>query len=175
MLFTEISRKQAFVTHFSVSMAIFVVLAYLIIVQWYPSFYFTYDGGGRGIMTVFFVDVILGPGLTLLVFKQGKKGLKFDMAMILVFQIIAMSWGVKSVYLSRPSLTVFYNGQFACLTYDDIASKELERLSQNHSSGPLLVILKRPDFVSDHYKFISDAFRSARHTATNRKYCIFNH
>ena len=70
MVFADITRKQAFSTHLLISMAVFVVLAYLIIFHWYPSYYFHIDGGYRGLATIFFVDVVLGPGLTLLVFKS---------------------------------------------------------------------------------------------------------
>ena len=158
MLFSEISRKQAFLTHISISLCIFFILAYLIVFQWYPSFYFEHDGGDRGLLTIFVVDVILGPGLTLLVFKQGKKGLKFDMTMILLFQVVALSWGIKSVYLSRPSATVFYHGQFACLSQDDIAPEVLGRLSKNSSSGPVLALLRRPDTLVKYSDFLNKAY-----------------
>ena len=160
MLFSEVSRKQAFLTHISVSLCIFFILAYLIVFQWYPSFYFEHDGGDRGLLTIFVVDVVLGPGLTLLVFKQGKKGLKFDMVMILIFQVVALSWGIKSVYLSRPSLTVFYHGQFSCLSQDDIAPEVLGRLSKNSSSGPVLAFLRRPDTLVKYSDFIDKAYFS---------------
>lgn len=158
MLFSEISRKQAFSTHISVSLCIFFILAYLIVFQWYPSFYFEHDGGDRGLLTIFVVDVVLGPGLTLLVFKRGKKGLKFDMVMILLFQVVALSWGIKSVYLSRPSVTVFYHGQFACLSQDDVTPEILGRLSQNDSSRPVLAFLRRPDTLIAYDEFLSTAF-----------------
>ena len=158
MLFSEISRKQAFSTHISVSLCIFFILAYLIVFQWYPSFYFEHDGGDRGLLTIFVVDVVLGPGLTLLVFKRGKKGLKFDMVMILLFQVVALSWGIKSVYLSRPSVTVFYHGQFACLSQDDVTPEILGSLSQNDSSGPVLAFLRRPDTLIAYDEFLSTAF-----------------
>ena len=159
MLFSEISRKQAFVTHLSVSLFIFVILTYMIVFQWYPSFYFEHDGGDRGILTIFFVDVILGPGLTLLVFKQGKKGLKFDMVMILLFQMVALSWGINNVYKARPSLTVFYDGKFYCMAQEDIPREEVDRLS-NNEDGPVLAFLRRPDDSKAYFEFLSEAFKS---------------
>lgn len=158
MLFSQVSRQQAFLTHLGFSLSIFFLLAYLIVFEWYPSYYMGLDGGDRGLATIFFVDVVLGPGLTLLVFKQGKKGLKFDMAMILLFQAIALSWGVKSIYLSRPALTVFYDGRFACLTHDDISQKDMNRLSELSKDRPLLAILKKPDTLLAYSRFVSDAF-----------------
>lgn len=158
MLFSEISKKQAFLTHLGVSVVIFIVLAYLIIFQWYPSYYMEIDGGDRGLATIFFVDVVLGPGLTLLVFKQGKKWLKFDMSMILLFQIIALSWGIRSVYLSRPGLTVFYDGRFACVAHDDIKHDVLTRLSNGKASEPVLAFLRRPDTYEAYKDFQKNAY-----------------
>ena len=48
------------------------------------------------LITIFLVDVVLGPGLTLMVFKPGKPGLKFDMAAIVVLQMVALSWREKN-------------------------------------------------------------------------------
>lgn len=158
MLFSEVSRKQAFLTHLSVSSIIFFVLVYLIIYRWYPFFYLELDGGDRGLVTIFVVDVILGPGLTLLVFKPGKKGLKFDMVMILLFQSVALGWGINSVYSSRPAVTVFYDGKFVCITHDDIALSEYDRLSGNTVGYPVLAFLRRPDTFLTYQKFTKDAF-----------------
>lgn len=159
MLFTEISRKQAFLAHLGVSMLIFFVLAYLIVFQWYPSYYFDLDGGDRGLLTIFFVDVVLGPGLTLLVFKQGKKGLKFDVTMILLFQLIALSWGVKSVYTARPALTAFYDGVFSCVAEGEVAADTMSRLVSESSERPLLTFLRRPDVVDEYMNFVGDALK----------------
>ena len=98
MIFTDVTRKQAFLMHLAVSACIFVILSYLILFHWFPEFYFYLDGGDRAIATIFFVDVILGPGLTLLVFKPGKKGLKFDMAIILLMHLSALVWGINNGY-----------------------------------------------------------------------------
>ena len=159
MVFTDITRKQAFLTHLLISLAIFFVLSYLIIFQWYPSYYFHIDGGYRGLATIFFVDVVLGPGLTLLVFKPGKPGLKFDMSAIVILQIIALSWGIKSVYTERSILTVFYDGKFSCMKYSEASDFNLERLQLKDKAPPLLAVLPRPSTHKEYQDMMLEAFR----------------
>jgi len=115
---TNISLKQAFFAHLGISIAIFALLMYFIVFQWYPSYYFHIDGGYRGIVTIFFVDIVLGPGLTLLLFRPKKPGLKFDLMVILITQTVALSWGTWWVFSERPALTVFYDGEFICMNLE---------------------------------------------------------
>ena len=158
MVFADVTRKQAFLTHLSISLVIFFVLLYLIVFEWYPSFYFHIDGGYRGIATIFFVDVVLGPGLTFLVFKPGKPGLKFDMTAIVIFQAIALSWGIKSVYTERPALTVFYDGKFSCMNYSEVKDFDLERLLLEDEQTPLLAVLPRPNTHAEYQEMMLEAF-----------------
>lgn len=159
MVFADVTRKQAFLTHLAISMAVFLLLLYLIIYKWYPSYYFHIDGGYRGIATIFFVDVVLGPGLTLLVFKPGKPRLKFDMSVIVVLQIAALTWGLKSVFFERPALTVFYDGKFSCLNRSEVADFDLERLVLDGKGPPLLAVLPRPDTHDEYQEMMLEAFR----------------
>lgn len=159
MLFSEISRKQAFSTHLGISLCIFFILSYLVLFEWYPSYYLQIDGGYRGLATIFFVDVVLGPGLTLLVFKQGKKGLKFDLTMIVLFQVIALSWGLNSVYTSRPALTVFYDGRFACVPDEEVKAGVVENLGGRETGEPLLAFLRRPDTYDGYLEFSMEPYR----------------
>jgi len=159
MIFADITRKQAFLTHLLISSAIFFVLLYLIIFEWYPSYYFHIDGGYRGIATIFLVDVVLGPGLTLLLFKPGKPGLKFDMTVIVILQAVALSWGIKSVYTERPALTVFYDGKFSCMKYSEVSEFDLERLVLNDETPPLLAVLPRPSTHKEYQDMMLEAVR----------------
>ena len=158
MVFSEVTRKQAFLTHLLVSASVFIIISYLIIYHWFPDFYFFLDGGIRAITTIFFVDVVLGPGLTLLVFKPGKKGLKFDMAVILLLQISALSWGVSSVYSERSGTTVFYHGKFSCIAHDDTNNMNMDVITAGPSGKQRLSFLQRPDTIDDFLEFTKEAF-----------------
>ncbi len=161
MVLTDIRRKQAFLTHLTVSAALFLVLSYLIVFHWYPDFYFFLDGGNRAIATIFFVDVVLGPGLTLLVFKPGKKYLKFDMTMVLLVQLSALVWGVNNVYSERPATAVFYLGKFACISHPDAGDIDMASIEAGPSSKQKLSFLQRPDTVDELLEFTKQAFKNS--------------
>ena len=101
------SRFKAFSIHFAISLIIFLILLYFILIQWYPEPLFSNDGGWRVIRIIIGVDLILGPFLTLIVFKAGKPGLKFDLTMIALIQAVALSWGVWTTYNERPAAIIY--------------------------------------------------------------------
>ena len=158
MRITDISRKQAFLSHLTVSTGIFAVLSYLIVFEWYPSFYFEQDGGMTGMAMIFFVDVILGPGLTLLIFKPNKKNLKLDMSVVLLCQLLALGWGMKSVYEERSAVTVFYLGKFASLTQSYTESVNKEAIAEGKPGHQMLALLRLPDDPAEARLFQNEAF-----------------
>jgi hypothetical protein len=70
MKFTKqllITKLKATGVHLSLSLVVFVYLAYQIFFNWYPQPYFEIDGGWQGMRLVGAVDLILGPLITFLI------------------------------------------------------------------------------------------------------------
>ena len=117
-----LSRWYAFGIHLAISGVIFVGLAYLVLYQWYPGFFFETDGGWEGMRILIGVDLVLGPLLTLIVFRAGKPGLRNDLIMIGIFQAVCLAGGIYVVHSERPIALVYVDGQFNSVTlssYDD--------------------------------------------------------
>jgi len=150
----HISRLQAFFSHLGLSLLILAFFAYLIVHEWYPQPFFEVDGGWHGLRILFFVDIVLGPGLTLLLFKPGKPGLKFDMTMVIVFQIIALSYGMWHVYSSRPSVVVFFDGKYNCLDHRATAGADLDFLRTEKTRGPAYAFLSAPGNLAEYSDFL---------------------
>ncbi|MFM1895819.1 MAG: hypothetical protein RLZZ385_893 [Pseudomonadota bacterium] len=115
------NRWKAFGIHLGISVAVFAALMAVIIYFWFPGILFSIDGGWNGLKIIMGVDVVLGPLLTLIVFKPGKKGLKFDLACIAVVQISCLLAGTWIVHGARPLAVL--------LAYDTVYSlgaKEFE-------------------------------------------------
>ncbi|VAW95352.1 hypothetical protein MNBD_GAMMA21-1458 [hydrothermal vent metagenome] len=106
------SKFKAFAVHLSISLVIFIVLLYLILYEWYPFPYFNTDGGLQGMRLVFFIDMVLGPTLTFVVFRIGKASLKFDLAVIAILQFLALGWGVWTIYHEHPVALVFADDRY---------------------------------------------------------------
>ena len=88
----------------SLSLAVFVYLAYQIYYNWYPQPYFSVDGGWQGIRLVAAVDLVLGPLITFLIFdlSKSRKAILFDLVTIVVIQFGALAYGVYATYGQRP-------------------------------------------------------------------------
>ena len=106
------NRYQAFAVHLLISAVIFVILALIIIYIWYPGFLFWSDGGLEGIRIIAGVDFIIGPILTLLVYRLGKPGLHKDLLLIGLVQFICLVIGTWLVYNERPLAIIYANGSF---------------------------------------------------------------
>jgi len=141
------SRWKAFAIHLSISIVVFLILLTLILTTWYPGILFSVDGGWTGLRIVAGVDIVLGPLLTLVVFKAGKPGLKFDLSCIAIAQVACMAAGMWIVYQERPLALV--------LAYDTIyslAAQEFEDYDKDPAvlqnfpgSSPKLLYVELPE------------------------------
>ena len=76
------SRWQAMLIHLGISAFIGTAVIAALLLIWYPPPQFSAAGVERFIYLLIGVDVVLGPLLTLVVFRVGKPGLKVDLALI---------------------------------------------------------------------------------------------
>lgn len=106
------NRYQAFAIHLFISLIIFILLSIIITYLWYPGFLFNTDGGWDGIRLIASIDFIIGPVLTLLLFKIGKPGLKLDLCIIGLIQLFCLAFGTWTVYQERPVAVIYSNGTF---------------------------------------------------------------
>ena len=107
MKFTKpllITKLKATAVHLSMSVAVFIYLAYQIYYNWYPEPYFSIDGGWQGIRLVGAVDLVLGPVITFLIFdlRKSRKEILFDLLVIVIIQVGALAYGVYTTYNQRP-------------------------------------------------------------------------
>ncbi|MHB1950034.1 MAG: hypothetical protein ACYCQK_01015 [Acidiferrobacteraceae bacterium] len=157
------TRLKGFAVHLSISAIIFFVLLGFILLRWYPPPYFAYDGGWRGIRIVFGVDIVLGPLLTLIVFKPGKRGLWLDLTVIALIQLAALTYGVTTVYQQRTGLVVFFRGAFYTVAGSQIpiTGPDGERLARAAGSRPPYVEVPLPTTRAKRYALFSSVFHGA--------------
>ena len=158
------NRFGAFLTHLGISLLVFLLLAYLVVFVWYPDFFFTTDGGWQGIRIIAAVDLVLGPTLTLVVYKRGKPGLKTDLTLIGLFQGICLFVGTYIVYEERPIIMVYSDGQFFSMAGDAYrdAGVEIPDLSRFPGTGPKWVTLALPEDLDAEYEIRRAALKARR-------------
>jgi hypothetical protein len=142
-----VSRFRAAFYHLSISFVIFIALAYVVLFVWFPDFFFRIDGGWEGMRILIGVDLVLGPLLTLMVFKAGKPGLKFDLTMIGTFQAACLAAGLYVIYSERPIFFIYYEQHFYSSSADTFTRFGVDTPDSKKFSdiSPAYVYVQPPD------------------------------
>lgn len=119
------NRYHAFGWHLLVSAAVGAVLLTLCWFVWYPSPMLMAIGGHEIFLLIVGIDVIVGPLLTLIVFKSGKRSLKFDLAVIASIQIYAMVYGMSSLLEARPAYVASLGDAFHVVQASEVTDENL--------------------------------------------------
>lgn len=119
-------KARASFFHLCISVVIFSLMLFVVISFWYPPPYFTVDGGWVGIRMVAFIDIVLGPLLTFIIYKPGKPGLKMDLTIIGVIQICALLYGIHTLYNYRAVSLVYVLDSFYVRSMDLYQSSGIE-------------------------------------------------
>ena len=140
------TRTRAALIHLAVSALIVGSVLTVVFLAWYPGYLFELSGAIDPVLVMVGVDVTLGPILTFIVFKAGKPGLKFDLAVIFSVQIAALLYGSITLYQERPHFLVFAVDNFVAiparavemdaLRYDELRSKRKTGLVMVHARMP---------------------------------------
>ncbi len=147
MQLSNMTKLSAFLSHLGISFLLFIIILYIIIFHWYPEPFFTSDGGWQGIRIIAAVDLVLGPLLTLIVFKPGKKGLKMDLTIIGIIQVAALSWGIWIVHYERPIAAVYAENLFSTVTANDFKNQGLDgdKLKKYGDTTPVWIYSNLPE------------------------------
>jgi hypothetical protein len=157
-----ITRGRAFLTHLAISSAIVGAACIVIFFVWYPDPYFQAAGAWNVLRVLIGVDVVLGPLLTLIVFKPGKRGLKFDLWFIAIVQLAALVYGLAVIHRERPYFMVFAVDRFFLLAAPDVDAVKLaearaaDRVGDKPLRGPLLVLAQRPTDLAEQQRLIDE-------------------
>lgn len=122
-------RLKFFLSHLSFSFLIALLVIGLVFFIWYPLPLATAVGVTDLFLMLLVIDIILGPLLGLLIYKESKKTLKFDLSVIILIQIAALCYGVFSIEQGRPAWLVFHADHFELVRKNDII---LENIDQAH-------------------------------------------
>jgi hypothetical protein len=131
------SRWRASAIHLVISAAVVAVVLLAMLLLWYPPPYFVLMGGTTLVILIAGCDVVLGPLITSIIFKAGKKGLVFDLGVIAFIQACALTYGLYTMYQARPVFVVFAIDRFEIAAANQIAPAELISARPEYSSMPL--------------------------------------
>jgi len=119
------SRWKAAGLHLVICLIVASIVASVIYFVWYPPPYYKVSGGSSLTLLILSVDVVLGPVLTLAVFRAGKRGLKFDLTVIALLQIAALCYGLSVIAIARPVFVVAVIDRFVPVAANEIEDTDL--------------------------------------------------
>ena len=141
------SKLRAFLIHLSISATVVGAVFAVIFFIWYPDPYFRIAGTATVVRILIGVDVVLGPLLTLILFKSGKRGMAFDLSIIVFIQIAALIYGTNVIFQERPYFVVFVVDRFVIVPKQDINFAQIpnEKLKRKPWRAPIFVYANLPE------------------------------
>ena len=139
-------RLKFFLSHLFISLLIALMVIGLVFFIWYPSPLASAVGVTHIFLMLLAIDMIVGPVLGLLVYKEGKKTLKFDLSVIILIQIAALCYGVFSIEQGRPAWLVYNVDRFELVRKNDLILENIgqaqPQFQQVSWTGPQFVAVK---------------------------------
>ena len=160
-------RLRAAALHLLACIAVVALLSVLVFGAWYPSPMPQLLGVAAILWIVIGVDVVVGPLFTLIVFDRRKPRLKWDLATIFALQLVALAYGVFTVYQGRPGFVVFAKDRFEVISPSDVKPEDWSAAASNPQArldplGPRWVAARQPESASEQSTIILDALSTGR-------------
>jgi hypothetical protein len=143
-------RGAAFLIHLFVSLLAFSTLVAMMLLYWFPGELFFVDGGWEGLKLVAMVDLVLGPALTLILYKPGKPRLVMDLSIIAGIQLAALVYGFYTTHSQRTVAVVYAENYFATVSARDhlAANEQLKALDRSPQQVAGARLLNVPVFMT---------------------------
>jgi hypothetical protein len=122
-------RLKATAAHAAISAVVVGAVGLLVFGLWYPSGYRELAGGGRLLLLIASVDIVLGPLLTLAVFdvRKPKAELLRDVGVIALLQAAALAYGLWTMAVARPVHEVFEVDLFRVVMANEVHTGPLQQ------------------------------------------------
>ena len=129
------NRWKASGIHLLISILVVGSILLALLFTWYPPAIMGISKADKLIYLLAGVDIVIGPLLTLIVFKTGKPSLKFDLSVIALLQICALSFGLYTIWQSRPVFMVAADDRFYLVFANEIDPEALSLAKEKEYSS----------------------------------------
>jgi hypothetical protein len=140
-------RLIAAIYHLTFSGLVAAAAAFLVFYIWYPSPFESISGGFQLFFLVCVVDVIVGPLLTFVIFniEKNKRELIVDLTVVALLQLVALIYGLSTIFNARPVHVVFEYDRFRVVHAFEIETEGVDELNGvvlRPLNGPQLLALR---------------------------------
>lgn len=157
------SKLSAFLIHLAISATVVGTVFVIIFFFWYPYPYFRVSGADDIVRVLIGVDLVLGPALTLVLFKSGKPRLRFDLSVIAIIQLSALIYGTNIIFQERPYYVIFAVDRFVLVPKKDIDVTRIQSETLKHKPwrGPIFAFASLPEDNKEREKLMMDVIGGA--------------
>jgi len=140
------TRARAFRIRLAATALVLLLVVAITRLLWYPGGYFAISGVSRLLLVLAAVVVVLGPGLSTVLYKPGKSGLMFDLIVIACAEIAVFGWALSEIHDRRPVFTVFAVDRFEVVARSEVDLTPLvdARLATRPGHAPRLIYAALP-------------------------------
>ena len=140
-------RRRVLIAHVAFSVLLIIGLFFWVLTRWYPGGLLTRVGGMPILLSVAAITLVVGPLLTLILFRPEKKRtreLALDMALILALQLGVFGYGAWTLSIQRPAYLAFLYDRFFVITPRDVLGNVTAEVKAvpPWSNGPRPVCVK---------------------------------
>lgn len=171
------TRWQAAGVHLLISIAIAAAALFLMLRIWYPPPLFVAEGGTELLFILIAVDVIIGPLITLIIFKLGKPSLRFDLTVIALLQLAALVYGLYVMCVARPVYIAMAIDQFETIRANEVGAAQSAQAKHPAFrslplTGPVYVAVDLPRDLKALGKIMSEQAQSGSVVTQMPKYYV---
>ena len=149
------SRYRASLIHLLISALLVGCVVGIVYWFWYPEPTFGIVGVLPIMLMLIGIDLVLGPLLTMIVYKHGKPGLKFDLSVIALVQIVALVYGAHTLYQEKPHYLVFAVDrlEFVAQSHIDPLVMRFAESQTEQFAGLVQVFARRPEDPEEYQRY----------------------
>lgn len=119
-------KSRAALIHLWPSLLVLLIIAALILLAWYPYPLLQLKNNQHFSVLLILTAALIGPAMTWLMYKKGKRGMVFDLVVITLIQVVAIGWGTQALYLNRPYFMVFTVDRFEAISIREVDTDSIK-------------------------------------------------
>ena len=129
--------------HFLISMVFSILILLVVFFAWYPLPLAKAVGVTHIFLMMLAIDIIIGPLLGLLVYKEDTRKFKFDLIIIIFLQVSALLYGIYSIAQGRPVWLAYNVDRFELVRNNEIINERIAQASPQYQQPSWF----KPQFV----------------------------
>ena len=131
------------------ALSLFVLALFFGVVglAWYPGLHWKMAGVSKQLLILVAAVLVIGAGLSTLVYRPGKRGMTMDLVVILLIELAAIVYVGSLLYERRPHYLVFVIDRFQIVGADQVTEHTFRypELDTSQLVGPILTNARFPD------------------------------